>query len=286
MWTNVFINTYIEIIMKAGVNELGRSDEIKKFEGRYSKKIVEIAAVTGPLGPGASKTGEFWIASIDLIAWKMIDTNEPAKIEEKRLCWLADEEQWEKSKNLLRENSIVRLLVRVGEQSLMLVQVLDPNYQDHELENILQEALKPVYYFDKVLGMFVLNKSIKTFEKEITWAQEKGELSFDLDDESAMKEALKTAHILLKDEEKWNKKIRKYAAQQLLELANDWIVDDEEVDEITEEMFINLMEFSCLCVYPNGDFDVFFDDGDMFLGHSIIVSGNINGEFTSAEISG
>lgn len=103
-----------------------------------------------------------------------------------------------------------------------------------------------------------------------------------------MREALKTAHTLFNDEEKWNKIIRKYASQKLLDLANDWLEDDDEaeVDEITEEMFINLMEFSNLTVYPDGDFNMYFYDGDMFWGHSIIVSGNINGQFTSAEIAG
>lgn len=276
--------------MEVGVCALSRLDEIKKFEKRYSDNIVEIAAITGPLGASASRAGdhELWTASIDLIAWKVLGTDEEAKIEEKRVRWLVDEEQWKKSKNILERNSIVRLLVRVGEYSFMLVQVVDTNYQDRELENILQEAMKPVYYFDKVLGTFILNKSIKTFEKEITWAGEEGELYFDLDDEITMREALKTAHTLFNDEEKWNKIIRKYASQKLLDLANDWLEDDDEaeVDEITEEMFINLMEFSSLTVYPDGDFNMYFYDGDMFWGHSIIVSGNINGQFTSAEIAG
>jgi hypothetical protein len=46
------------------------------------------------------------------------------------------------------------------------------------------------------------------------------------------------------------------------------------------------MKLSSISVYPDGDFDLFFDDGDMFWGHSIIVTGNINGEFSSAEIAG
>lgn len=51
-------------------------------------------------------------------------------------------------------------------------------------------------------------------------------------------------------------------------------------------MFIEYMELDTIRVYSDGDFNIFFFDGDMFWGHSIVVSGNINGELTSAEIAG
>ncbi|MDS0527663.1 DUF2262 domain-containing protein [Clostridium sp. SHJSY1] len=41
-----------------------------------------------------------------------------------------------------------------------------------------------------------------------------------------------------------------------------------------------------ISVYSEGEFEVFLSDGDLFAGHCIIVSGNINGSFESATIAG
>ena len=72
--------------------------------------------------------------------------------------------------------------------------------------------------------------------------------------------------------------MKMYAAKELVELANEWLQDDDEaeIDEITKEMFINSITLSSLSVYSEGDFEIFFSDGDIFWGHSIIVSGNIH----------
>ncbi|WP_102273108.1 DUF2262 domain-containing protein [Cytobacillus massiliigabonensis] len=266
------------------------SREKNKFESRFTEDVTEIAAVTGASGIGAGRGGgaKLWNASIPLIAWKNVLSNE-TKIEELRLEWQVNDEEWERSKDILKKNTIVRLLVRRSEHSMMLVKVLEAAYKDDELEMILQDSLKPVFYMDKVLGEFELDKSVKTFEKKVLWAGEEGNLYFDWDaDESGMKAALETAYALFENQEEWNMKIRRYAAEELTELANDWLQDNEEaeIDEITNKMFMDLMELNSISVYSDGDFNFFFFDGDMFWGHSIIVSGNIHGDLTSAEIAG
>lgn len=266
------------------------SREKGRFENRFTEEIIEIAAVTGASGIGAGRAGgaKLWNASIPLIAWKNVLSNE-TKIEELRLEWKVNDEEWEKSKDILKKNTVVRLLVRMAEKSMMLVTVLETAYKDDELEMILQDSLKPVFYIDEVLGEFELDKSVKTFEKQISWAGEEGNLYFDWDeDENTLKAALETAYELFKNQKEWNMKIRRYAAEELIELANDWLQDNEEaeIDEITKDMFMNFMELDSISVYPDGDFNLFFFDGDMFWGHSIIVSGNIHGDLTSAEIAG
>ncbi|MED3572894.1 DUF2262 domain-containing protein [Cytobacillus praedii] len=266
------------------------SREKSKFENRFTDEVIEIAAVTGALGIGAGRVGgaKLWNASIPLIAWKNILANE-TRIEELRLEWQVNDEEWEHSRDILKKNTVVRLLVRRAENSMMLVKVLETAYKDEELEMVLQESLKPVFYMDEVLGKFELDKSVKTFEKQVLWAGEEGNLYFDWDEnESGMKAALETAYALFENQKEWNTKIRRYAAKELTELANDWLQDNEEaeIDEITNDMFMDLMQLDSISVYSDGDFNFFFFDGDMFWGHSIIVSGNINGDLTSAEIAG
>lgn len=219
----------------------------------------------------------------------MMEENARGKQEELRLEWLADEEEWKKTRNQLEANAVVRLQVRRGERALMLVKVVATAHKDDELDSLLQEALKPVYYEDEFFGTFGLEKSVKLFEKSISWAREEGTLYFNWDEDGQqMKASLQTAFALFRDPEEWSAKIRAYAAEELVGLANNWLQDNEEAEigEITKEMFIHFMELDSISVYPDGDFEIFFFDGDMFWGHSLIVRGNTNGTFESAEIAG
>lgn len=270
---------------------MSKLSEKNRFENRFTDNIIEIAAVTGALGVGAGRAGKdiMWNASINLIAWKNLSSNEPVKIEEIRLECLVDDEELKRLRDILEKNTVVRLQVRMAEKSMMLVKTLDTAYRDEDLEAILQESMKPVFYNDEVLGKFELDKSVKLFVKRISWAREEGNLYFDWDeDKNTMESALVTAYELFKEQHEWNLKIRMYASEELVDLANDWLQenDEAEIDQITKEMFIDLMKLDSISVDPKGDFEIYFFDGDMFWGHSIIVSGNVNGDLSSAEIAG
>jgi hypothetical protein len=270
---------------------MSKSSEKGRFQSKFIDDVIEIAAVTGALGVGAGKTDKdiMWTASIELIAWKSLNSNEPVKIEEVRLKWLVDDEEWKKSKDILEKNIVVRLQVRISGKSMMLVKILDTEYRDDDLEAILQDSMKPVFYKDELLGEFELDKSVKLFSKRISWANEEGNLYFDWHEvKNIMESSLKTAYTLFKDQNEWNNKVRIYASEELVDLANDWLQDNDEaeIDEITKEMFIDFMKLDSISVSPDGDFEIYFFDGDMFWGHTIIVSGNVNGDFYSAEIAG
>lgn len=268
---------------------MSKEKEIKKFEQRFTDDVIEIVAVTGPSGVGGGKAGgdKLWRASIDLVAWRESASSDVIQ-EEKRLEWLADDQQLEASREWLDKDSIVKLAVRRGDNSFMLVKVLSGSFHDKELEVLRDEMQKPVYYNDEKLGTFTLDRSVQTFEKSIVWAKEEGTLYFDHDEPEEMTAALATAHTLFEDELRWSDSIRSYAAEELVELANDWLADDEdaELDEITTEIFISKLELSSISVSASGDFTIYFNDGDMFWGHVIIVEGNVNGTFDSTYIAG
>ncbi|WP_010681009.1 DUF7021 domain-containing protein [Acetivibrio cellulolyticus] len=154
---------------------MSKSSEISRFESRFNGDVIEIAAVTGASGSSAGRAGKdiMWTASIDLIAWKNLCGNEPVVKEDIRLQWMADDEEWGKTRNILGKNTIIRLHVRKSEKSMMLVKILDNTYRDEELEVILQDSMKPVFYNDEVLGEFELDKTVKLFEKKIIWAGER-----------------------------------------------------------------------------------------------------------------
>ncbi|GGG70345.1 DUF2262 domain-containing protein [Paenibacillus radicis (ex Gao et al. 2016)] len=267
---------------------MSREREIKEFETRFSDEIFEVAVVTGAVGVGAGKGGGnvMWHASIDLIGWKNLSRNESVIQEKLRLSWLVDDEGLKQSREILDRNRITKLKVRKGKDSMMLIKVLEIYYEDQELQELLEESLKPVFYHDETLGEFSYERELDWFKKDVFWGGQNGSLYIHKDIDENMSSALKTARVLIKDEETWSKKVKEYAADEMLDLANEWLADDDEaeIDIITKEMFVKRMELSSISVYPDGSFEMFFDDGDMFWGHSIIVAGNINGEMESAHI--
>lgn len=267
---------------------MSKNSEVKSFENRFAEEIFEVAAVTASLGVGAGKGGkeELWIASIDLIAWKDLNISEPVVKEEVNLSWITDDEGLKEWQKTIKESSIIKLKLRKGERSFMLVELIDTDYKDDELQSILVEELKPVFYEDEFLGKFQLDKGLKIFETDITWAGDEGRLYFDLDNKEVMEYYLKTAYELFENQKNWSDKIRTYAASELLDLANDWIDEEDDIDEITEEMFVESISLDTISVYPEGKFEIFFFDGGLFAGHCIIVSGNISGSLESAEIAG
>lgn len=257
---------------------MSKLSEITRFESRFTDNIIEVVAVTGASGVGASKAGRdiMWNASINLIAWKNLCSNEYVVKKEFRLEWLANDEEWEKSRDILKKNTVVRLQVRMGEKSMILIKVLEAEYRDTELEMILQNAMKPVFFNDEVLGKFKLDKSIKLFEQKIYWAGQEGNLYFDWnEDVNIIKSSLETAHVLFKEQNEWNMKIRMYASEELVELANDWLQDNEEaeIDEITKEMFFKFFS------------DIFSSENRYKSSNLLIALSNFFFSFLSCSIS-
>ena len=135
------------------------------------------------------------------------------------------------------------------------------------------------------LGTFVLERTVDWFETKTDWLGTKINLSFDQDEEEVMESAIETARTLMEDQKGWDQRIREYAADELLELANDWAenaMDEEESEDsdedrelVSREQFMERMELESIQAQEEGDFEFWFFDGDMFYGHSIHVTGNV-----------
>lgn len=289
---------------------MGIKNEIERFDKRFFEEIIEIDAVTDSAGFGGGKGSSdlLWGASIDLIAWKL---HSEEKITEEKyiLETLVDDEGLKKIREVIHKDSIVRLKVsKCIDDSLnyfKLVEVIDASYKDSQLDKILKEYLKPVFYEDEVLGRMKLDNQFDSFQSDIKWINSDVSISLQNDDdEEIFKGYISTAHELYKNQQDWNRRILDYAAEELLDLANDWYKESREEyydyfdpdfeeedpffkeEEVTKERFAGLIEISEFYVGSDGNFEAYCTDGDIFCGHSIIVSGNINGQFEEAQMAG
>jgi hypothetical protein len=100
-----------------------------------------------------------------------------------------------------------------------------------------------------------------------------------------LEKALKAARTLWLAQKGWTKRINDFAVKELLPLKNNnWLGDDEA--KFSAKRFKARMTLEAITVLPNGDFDFWHDDGNLFWGHSIQISGSITKGPTHADIPG
>ena len=110
-------------------------------------------------------------------------------------------------------------------------------------------------------------------------------LTLNVEDPDQIKPCLKVARGLWSQESSWKTRIEEYAVQMLLPLKNEsWLGDDES--ELSPEEFKSKVTLQSISIYPDGDFEFWHHDGDLFWGHSIQVSGNLIEGPMDADIPG
>ncbi len=285
-------------------------NEIKEFEAKYMKSVKEVLVLT-ETGSSASKIGQkkMWQANVTVLAMIDVATNE--FIEEKRkLTWLMSEEECRTEEKIfsVKGEKIYRLKVRenyayttefFGQKnevkqgnSLWVQEVLERDCFEERLQAVLEAYQKEVVLQAVNCEKLLLDKSLNLFCGEGSFNGCDCSVNFDADGEreQTANDAMKTWAELSKDSAKWDKEARAYAAKKLVDNANDWLADSveegQEFEEITQADFAKRMQLSEVCVSTDGNFEIYYDDDDMFWGHVIIVSGNIDDGFDDAYIAG
>lgn len=277
-----------------------RTKAYRRESERFLPEIMEIQAVVGANGFSGGKAGKekLWRASTDLTAWKDRNGKEIHK-GEFRLGTLADDRLLNRLQEQVTEDTVIRARVRMCEDGkrFLLVDSVEPG-DDPDLEEIRKEQIREIFMEVEGLGRFLLDRSVDWFAASVSWMGKGIELTFDFDeDEEVMEEAIRTAKALMSDQADWDRRAREYAADELLDSANDWAAEDtaEEVLErlkdagerlVSREQFMERMELESVSVEEDGEFEFWFGDGDMFWGHSIRVSGSLAGGLDGAYIEG
>jgi len=79
---------------------------------------------------------------------------------------------------------------------------------------------------------------------------------------------------------------RAYAAGKMFELAEDWHEEDEEPEAITAASFAGRITLSEITFDSSGEASLWYNDGDVFAGHVIVVSVDANQAFTDVQMMG
>ena len=263
--------------------------QFKELAAQYLPGELTLLAVTGANGFGGGKTAKekLWRASIGLTAWMEEDSPDIHR-GEFVLSTIADDRLLGVLQRRAPQDFIIKFKGRVSEDGkrLLLLDLPEPGF-DPDLKAILEEQKKPVTFWEEGLGTFTLNRQVDWFETELDWLGT--EISLTIDMEEDREEALQNAKTLLASAADWDKRVRAYAADELVSLANDWSQDmdeDGETPTITREQFMERMELESIEIGGDGSFTFWFGDGDLFYGHSIRVSGDLENGPDDASMEG
>ncbi len=263
--------------------------QFKELAAQYLPGELTLLAVTGANGFGGGKTAKekLWRASIGLTAWMEEDSPDIHR-GEFVLSTIADDRLLGVLQRRAPQDFIIKFKGRVSEDGkrLLLLDLPEPGF-DPDLKAILEEQKKPVTFWEEGLGTFTLNRQVDWFETELDWLGT--EISLTIDMEEDREEALRNAKTLLASAADWDKRVRAYAADELVSLANDWSQDmdeDGETPTITREQFMERMELESIEIGGDGSLTFWFGDGDLFYGHSIRVSGDLENGPDDASMEG
>jgi hypothetical protein len=80
--------------------------------------------------------------------------------------------------------------------------------------------------------------------------------------------------------------LRGSVCSHLLELAEDWREDDGKPEPWTLEAFMDAVTITSASFDEDGAATIYYDDGEVFAGHVIVVAVSSDGAFQDANIAG
>jgi hypothetical protein len=254
-------------------------------------ELLVLGVVTS-LGPfGLSTRDDGWMLGFHVRPWRLGDG--PLHMTELRVTKPMPEPQIDITKAALAATSVVSFRIRDleptarGTHIATLVDLAVLETTEPELEAAAAELRVPIELRTETLGVLRLDRRINVFEGEIAYSGRGVQLSIPCarDSSSIDAEALAVAIELVVNLSTLDLSARQFASSQLLELKNDsWLDDDES--ELSEEEFQQRLALAAVSAEAGGGISLYYDDGDLFFGHSIDVRGTVAGEFREASISG
>lgn len=164
--------------------------------------------------------------------------------------------------------------------ALMLAKV-EKRVDDSRFDPIREKYLEPVRV-ECALGTFELDRRCDWYEGAIDYLGAPCSVLLVVEEGSTdVRVGLARLESLCADLKTLDRKVRQYAARELLENAVEWCEE-----ELTSEQFAERMSNPSICIGSDGSVEFTFDDGGMFWGHVIVVSMDADGMFSGADIAG
>ncbi len=265
---------------------------------RYEKAEREIIALAEKAPSGSHIPGDrYWKGTVSLIA--CIDCETGELMEPPR--YLAWNYKGGRNSNVhgIKKFGIYRLKVLFslpceapygGEvpagRSLFVTKVIKRNVSEPRLEAILTEYKKPVI-IDREWGRLTLDRGNGSYEGCIEFGGNEVDISLSVDDcADTCEGAMKAFGEIMENPKEWEKKAKIFLAKEFTENANDWQSGEEDYEHITAVGFAKRITLCCISISEDGDLEFWFDDDDMFFGHTLVAYGTLEDGFNEGNMMG
>jgi hypothetical protein len=245
----------------------------------YLPDVVEIEGVVSlSIQGGWPRCDEYEVHSFEFTAWRRVGhplINQTLKI-------LRPVRDFRKALNDFEEGTTYRIQVLLSNEQTraIFVKRLDSPV-DSDFQAIADQLNGVMVIQTDRFGPLTLNQEINWFEGEAQWNGQAVTLRIEPDENLDITNQLKTADALFSDSATWGEKVRQFAVREKLELANYW-----QEEPVTAEDFLARMKLESISIEPEGCFEFWHQDGDIFWGHWILVRGSLKEGLTHSDIPG
>lgn len=172
-----------------------------------------------------------------------------------------------------------------GGAQALLETLIGPTRGEAELHAHAKRLQLPVTRADKVLGKLTLDRRINSYDGRAKWNGKAVTVSVSADEGGDPDAGIQVAHALWRAQARWSRRVSDFAVAKLLKLKNEnWL--DENEKPVTAKEFRRRMKLETVSVYGDGSFAFWHDDGELFWGHAIQVSGDLKSGPRDADIPG
>jgi hypothetical protein len=273
-----------------GEESLPSSPIERLFEQLRTAPEVEIVGVVSEKGVAGAggRTPEQWYGWIHLGAWRVGD----GAVEQRPLLlrWVGPRQKITDMRAQAPAHAVIRVRARLADSEEFhgpqaLLERFDGLARDAAMDAAGAALRAPVRLEDAVFGTFELDRRVDWYSATTSWGEVRIELHLAAESADDIERALATAHALARDRAGWDRRVQEFAVAELLPLKNEsWLGEDES--EFDAAGFLRRMRLQSITAYPDGSFEYWHEDGDLFWGHSILVRGTLADGPTDADIPG
>ena len=241
------------------------------------EEVVGVVDPRGAFGAGYPKE-DLWILSFTFAVWKY--ANGPIQDGTLTLRKSSNRGEFDSFRTKVPPFGVIRVRARFAPQTIfpkpqgLLVEIIGKESSDEELNRLALKLQEPVTFEDSRFGTFTFDLRIEWYEAKTSWLSSTILLHLKGDEVEHVMLALKQAYLLWDSKELWGERIADYAAAELLDLYNgNW--RPEEEPELSAEQFKSMIKLESISVNETGRFEFWYEDGNLFASHAILIQGDL-----------
>lgn len=191
----------------------------------------------------------------------------------------------------IEPKSIVQLKIKFTDEfediqgQALLEEVVDHQHVDKELENYREFLQKPLIITAPIVGKMTYDRSVNWYSGFKYIFFRKVEINLSPESEESVEDLFPKLKLVLQNLHKLNRIAKRFAANSLLDHKNTaWA--ENWYERVNPFLFKLRMSLNSVSINDDNTVEFWYNDGELFAGHSIKVVANKDYDFIDCDIVG